>query len=70
MYICTYVYMYICIRVYVYICIYVDSLLVALIMKVEFFITRCCKRNGSWIPKDFDTSHSHPKKKRPGLSEH
>ena len=50
-----------------YICIYVDSLLVALIMKVEFFITRCCKRNGSWIPKDFDTSHSHPKKKRPGL---
>ena len=53
-----------------YIYIYVDSLLVALIMKVEFFITRCCKRNGSWIPKDFDTSHSHPKKKRPGLSEH
>ena len=51
MYICIYVYMYICIYVYMYICIYVDSLLVALIMKVEFFITRCCKQNGSWIPK-------------------
>ena len=62
--VCIYIY------IYIYICIYIDSILVALIMKVEFFITRCCKRNGSWIPKDFDTSHSHPKKKRPGLSEH
>ena len=70
MYICIYVCVYIYGSIYVYMYICIDSLLVALIMKVEFFITRCCKRNGSWIPKDFDTSHSHPKKKRPGLSEH
>ena len=37
MYICIYVYMYICIDVYMYICIYVDLLLVALIIIVQFF---------------------------------
>ena len=50
MYICIYVYLYICKYVYMYICIlciYVDSLVVALILKVGFFRARFFGRG--WI---------------------
>ena len=47
MYTCIFVYLYICIHVYMSKCIYVDSLLVALILTVQFFRARFFRRG--WI---------------------